>query len=115
MTFDGSSNRQRHIWAYSYWFVPPLARYRTGPIEALLYDGHEKARRAAFIWEGRLINGDEITHILVVSDQPDQNLEVNHLLEAELNRLEAPFTVTRAVAIKGKSTPGPSPGTTWDA
>ena len=99
MRFDGNGIRHREIWAYGYWFVPPIALHRTGTMEALLDDGHAKARLAAHTWEGRLINGDGITHILVVSDTPDQDLEVNQLLEAELNRLDAPFAITAAIAI----------------
>jgi hypothetical protein len=102
------------VWAYGYAFAPPIARHRVGPMEALLDDGHEQARLAARIWEGRLIDGDDVTHILVVSDRPDQDLEVNRLLEAELSRLEAPFAITAAIAIGGDSGPGRPPSPTGE-
>ncbi|TVP54324.1 MAG: hypothetical protein EA351_13465 [Gemmatimonadales bacterium] len=97
------------LWAYGYKLVPPIARDRMGPIKALLEGAYQQAGLGAFAWEGRLINGDDITHILVVSDRPEQDLEVNHLLEAELNRLQAPFTITRALAIGGDSGSGRLP------
>ncbi|TVP76231.1 MAG: hypothetical protein EA352_06245 [Gemmatimonadales bacterium] len=99
------------FWAYGYEFDPPIRRDRTGPMEALLEAGHNRALLARGVWEGRLINGDDITHILVVSDGPSQTLEVNHMLEAELRRLQAPFQVTLPVLIAGGGSPGPnSPG-----
>jgi hypothetical protein len=107
--------RKTAMWAYGYAFVPPISRHRIGPMEALLADGHEKARLAALTWEGRLINGDDITHLLVVSDRPDQDLEINHLLEAEMDRLGAPFTITPALSIGGRNTPGPAPDRMWEA
>jgi hypothetical protein len=111
---------RRAIWIYGYALIPPIARDRMGPMKALLDDGHAKARLATLIWEGRLINGDDVTHILVVSDRPDQDLEVNQRLEAELNRLETSFAITLSVAIGAGSAPGdsgrePPADRMWDA
>ncbi len=100
---DGGSSPHRAIWAYGYALVPPVARSRMGPMEVLIKSGHATAVLASRTWEGRLINGDEITHILVVSDSPDQNLEVNREMEAELKRLEAPFSITAPITIDGRS------------
>lgn len=107
MRIDEDTVRHRDIWTYGYVLVPPIAHDRMGPMEALLEGGHAKARLAALTWEGRLINGDDITHILVVSDRPDQDLEINQQLEAELDRLEAPFAITAPLAVKGLSKPRP--------
>lgn len=109
MTPDRGSVPHHDVWAYGYVFTPPIARQRMGPVEALLNDGRAKARLAAHTWEGRLINGDDVTHILVISDRPDQDLEVNELLEAELDRLGAPFAITEAVQVGGDSGPGVPP------
>jgi hypothetical protein len=89
--------RRPPIWTYGYVFTPPIARNRIGPIEALLVHGGSRARLDSHIWEGRLVNGVVITHILVVSDSPAQDLEVNELLAAELDRLEAPFVLTASI------------------
>jgi hypothetical protein len=110
MKSNGRAVPHRDIWTYGYVLVPPITRDRMGPMEALLEGGHTKARLAALTWEGRLVNGNDITHILVVSDTPDQNLEINQQMEAELHRLEAPFAVTAAMAVGGASTPGGSLG-----
>jgi hypothetical protein len=115
MRFNDPAIPHRDIWTYGYVLVPPIARDRMGPMEALLEGGHTKARLAALTWEGRLVNGDDITHILVVSDRPDQDLEINQQLEAELNRLEAPFAITVAVAVGGYPSPGRAIGPIGEA
>jgi hypothetical protein len=105
MTFNDRTTPHRDIWTYGYVLVPPVTRERLGPLEALLDGEQTKARLAALTWEGRLINGDDITHILVVSDRQEQDLEINQQLEAELNRLQAPFAITAAVAVGDHSKP----------
>jgi hypothetical protein len=44
---------------------------------------------------------EHVTHILIVSDSPEQDLEVNHKVEAELRNLEAGYSVTVPMAVKG--------------
>lgn len=91
---------RRVLWTYGYRFVPPIARDRMGPTEALLEAGGEKARLSAFAWEGLTISrGTDCTLILVVSDSSEQGREVHERLEDELNRLGAQFTITRALAV----------------
>jgi hypothetical protein len=87
------------LWAYGYELAPPVARDRMGGIQSVLDEGHSEARLASHTWEGRFVNGDDITHILVVSDSPHQGLEVNRRLEAELVRLEAGFSVTAPLEV----------------
>jgi hypothetical protein len=93
------------IWTYGYALTPPIARDRIGPLAVLLDDGHTEARRVSRTWEGRLVDQDEVTHILVVCDTSDRDLAINRLLERELGRLEAPFLVTESVLIQGSSGP----------
>jgi len=115
MNINHSAFPHRDIWTYGYVLVPPIARDRMGPMETLLEGGHTKARLAFLTWEGRLVNGGDITHILVVSDSPDQDLEINQQMEAELNRLEAPFAITAAVAVGGHTRPGAANGPIGEA
>jgi hypothetical protein len=89
----------RTIWAYGYEIAPPLSQDRLRVIEALVKDEHSSATLGARTWEGRLVVQEQVTHILVVSDSPDQDLEVNRKLEAELRRLEAGFSVTMPLAV----------------
>lgn len=84
----------RPVWAYGYEIAPSVERGRLAAIERLVEEEHSNARRGARTWEGRLVVEEQVTHILVVSDDPDQDLEVNRKLEAELKRLDAAFVMT---------------------
>jgi hypothetical protein len=91
--------QDRPLWAYGYELTPPVSRERFEAIKALLRAGHEEAELASQVWEGRLINGDKITHVLVVSSTPAQDLAVNERLESEFLRLKAPFTRTTSIEV----------------
>lgn len=98
----------RPLWAYGYELTPPVGRVRMKAIQAVLDEGHSAAQRAGQVWEGRFVNGDEVTHILVVCGTPAQDLEVNRRLEAELGRMEAGFSVTASLeVIHGPGRPSP--------
>jgi hypothetical protein len=97
-TPDDSTNRP--LWAYGYALAPPVARDRLAVMQTILDAGRAEARTRSEVWEGRFINGDYITHILVVSGSPDQKREINRRLEAELNRLAAVFSVSRSVEVE---------------
>lgn len=88
-----------HIWAYGYKLSPPVTRLRLEGIQTLLDDEHRDAQQTDRIWSGRLINGDEITHILIVSGTPDQELPVNLRLAQEFDRLAADYLVTAPLVI----------------
>lgn len=90
----------RSLWLYGYELAPPVLRDRMGGIQDVLDVGRSEAERAGRIWEGRFVNGDHITHILVVSGTPAQDLDVNHRLEAELARLDAGFSVTASLEVQ---------------
>lgn len=99
MIQNGNHIPPRALWAYGYTLAPPVTRTRLGGIQAVLDAGHSDAALAAEIWEGRFVNGDEITHILIVSDDPAQDLDVNHRLEAELLRIGAGFSRTASLEV----------------
>lgn len=93
---DGES---ASLWAYGYELAPPVARIRLKGMQSILDEGHTEARRRAQIWEGRFINGEYITHILVVSGTPARDGAINRRLEAELTRLDAGFSVSTPVEV----------------
>jgi hypothetical protein len=84
----------RAVWAYGYEIDPPVALDRLGTIESLVEEEHASAKVGERTWQGRLVVDEKVTHILVVSDTPDQDLDVNRRLEAELKRLNALFLVS---------------------
>lgn len=99
------------LWAYGYELTPPVGRVRMQGVQVVLDEGHAEAELAGRIWEGRFVNGEKITHILVVCGTPAQDLEVNRKLEAELARLEAGFSITASLEIgHGPRHPWPHDG-----
>ena len=86
-------------WAYDYRIVPAQPEDRLRTIRALLDQEHSDARRRARTWEGRLVFEEQVTHILVVSDSPDQDRQVNRRLGLALNELEATFTLTAPMEV----------------
>lgn len=97
----------KKIWAYLYEIVPPQAKGRLRTIKTLLDDENSNARGAR-TWAGRFVVEQQVTHILVVSDSPDQDRDVNHRLEVELKKLEAGFSITKPVAVVDDATPPPA-------
>lgn len=89
----------KSLWAYAYQIVPPQPSGRLGPIRALLRGAAAAARAAERTWSGRLVFERRATHILIVSDDPGRDHAINLRLEAELLRLDAPFSVTNPLAV----------------
>ena len=89
------------LWAYAYRIVPPQPSRRLGMIRALLKEETAAARRGGRAWSGRLVLERRATHVLIVSDIEGRNRPINRQLEAELDRLDAPFSVTEPLAVAG--------------
>lgn len=93
------------MWAYAYEIVPPQATDRLHMIKTLLDRERSEAQRGARIWAGRFVTEEQVTHILVVSDSPDQAGEVNRSIEAELTALRAEFSVTAPMSVADGDAP----------
>jgi hypothetical protein len=91
----------RSLWAYAYQIVPPQPSRRLGAIRTLLKDETAAAHGGARTWSGRLVLGRRATHILIVSGARGRNYAINRRLEAELERLDAAFSVTEPLAVVG--------------
>jgi len=89
----------RPVWTYGYAILPPFPMEQLRALEALLEDEYLRARQEARTWVGRFLVEERATHILVVSDSPDQKLNVNVRVEAELQRLSAAFSITPAMEV----------------
>lgn len=87
------------IWSYGYAIMPPQPEDRLVAIQALLDHEQADARRTARTWAGRVVLEEKVTHILVVSDSPEQDGEVNRKLEARLQELNVGFSVTMPMEI----------------
>src|SRR5882762_8823218 len=87
------------IWAYAYQILPPQGAKRLHAITTLLDHAHAEAKRGARTWTGRVVVEEQVTHILIVSDSPEQDHEVKRSLEAKLQELNAGFSITAPIAV----------------
>jgi hypothetical protein len=95
------------LWAYAYEIVPPQAEVQLNAIRTLLEKEHADAGQGARTWTGKLVSEQRVTHLLVVSDSPDQTREVNRRLEGRLTQLRAGFSVTLPMALADEEAPLP--------
>lgn len=93
------------LWIYAYEIVPPQPSKRLDRIRALLEGENMAALNGASIWAGRLVLEKKITHILITSDTPTRDRDINGHLDTELERLKAAFSVTEPVEIQSRPTP----------
>jgi hypothetical protein len=99
MRNDKHTPTPKTVWAYAYQILPPQPAGRLHPIKTLLDHAHTEAQRNARTWTGRVVVEDQVTHILIVSDSPEQNHEFNRRLEAKLQELNAVFSITVPIAV----------------
>src|SRR5712671_1828281 len=97
------------IWAYAYQIMPPQGAKRLHAIKTLLDHAHTEAQSSERTWTGRVVVEEQVTHILIVSDSPEQNHEVNRRLEAKLQELNAGFSLTVPVAVVADAEVVPHP------
>ena len=89
----------RSVWTYAYEVIPPQAENRMRFVLAILEREHEEAGLEARRWTGRLVHERKVTHILIVSDSPQQDLEVNQQLETALGDLKVGFSRTISLEV----------------
>jgi hypothetical protein len=90
---------QSGLWAYAYDISLPESGERLLSIQGLLDVEHSAAKAGARTWAARVVVERQVVRILVVSDTPDQDQEVNRSLEAALNAMNASFVVTDPVPV----------------
>ena len=65
------------------------------------------AQRAGRLWTGQVVKDAHITHILVVTDAPDEARAVDRAIDAELKRLKMGFAITGPARVSlPRGTPG---------
>jgi hypothetical protein len=100
LCYPGEELAVKSLWAYAYQIVPPQPARRLGTIRTLLKDETSAAHGSGRTWSGRLVLERDATHILVVSDDAaGRDHSINRRLEAEIERLEATFSVTEPLAV----------------
>jgi hypothetical protein len=99
MVSDSRDSPPQPVWVYAYKLSPPQAVARLQTIQPLLADALSVAKNEARTWAGTVVLEERVTHILVVSDSPEQNHEGNRKLESELQQLGAEFSITAPMAL----------------
>jgi hypothetical protein len=87
------------LWAFSYQVIPPQAEHRMKQIRAILDEEQRQAKRDARCWTARFVDERQVEHLLIVSDSPRMDREVNHRLEAELREMGLEFSVTTPMPV----------------
>jgi len=87
--------RASKSWAYAYQLNPPQqVEQRFAKVKILLRRARLAAQRDGRLWTGQIVMETHITHILVVTDDPDEVRWVDRAIEAELKRLKMGFAIT---------------------
>jgi hypothetical protein len=81
-------------WAYAYQLNPPQPEPRFAKVKMLLRRARLAAQRDGRLWTGQIVMESHITHILVVTDAPDEVRAVDRAIDAELKRLKMGFAIT---------------------
>lgn len=103
----GRGSHPEPLWVYSYELVPRQEEDHLNSIRAFLEQEHAEAQGDARTWTGKLVRGQRVTHILIVSDSPDHRGEVNRRLEDQLKQLKAAFSLTVPMPLVGDDAPSP--------
>ena len=96
---------KKSVWAYAYQIQPPRTPDRLDSVEAILEREQEDAGAGSRTWQGRLVAAEHVTHILVVSDSPAQDLEVNRRLEAAFRSIDLGCTLTAPMPVEEEPFP----------
>lgn len=75
-------------------------------IRALLEEENGQAKHGTRRWTARLVVERQVTHVLIVSDSPDLDREINRRLEAKLKELDVRFSITVPLPVGGRTGPG---------
>ena len=91
--------RASESWAYAYQLNPPQPEPRFAKVRTLLRRARLAAQREGRLWTGQIVMDAHITHILVVTDAPDEVRPVDRAIEAELKRLKMRFAITEPARV----------------
>jgi hypothetical protein len=106
---SGKPSNEEPLWAYAYQLLPPRATARMNTIIELVDQENADALRNARAWTARLVAEPQVTHVLVLSDSPALDRDMNRRLEARLRELDVRFTVTLPLRVDGPSTEPEAP------
>lgn len=101
----GASTSEEPLWAYAYQLLPSATTDLVSTIVELVNEENAGALRSAHKWTARLVTEPQVIHVLVLSDTPELDREMNRRLEARLRELEVRFTVSLPMRIDEPDAP----------
>ena len=90
----GESRPDNPLWTYAYEMRPPHAERLLKGIRTLLEQENGEAVREERRWVARMVSERRVTHLLIVSDDPERDRDINRRIEAALEGLDVGFSVT---------------------
>lgn len=96
------------LWVYAYQMDPPRAAERMRRIRALLDEENLAAKESSRHWNARMVVEAQVTHVLIVSDNPELDGEINRRLEARLKALDLEYSLTVPLAVQPRHPPSGS-------
>ena len=100
------------LWAYAYRLVPPQSAAALNRLKSLLEAEQKAVKDASGKFEARFVVDERVAHILVISDSPDLDRDVNRQIEEELTRLNARYSLTVPLAVLDEAAAACAPMTT---
>jgi hypothetical protein len=86
-------------WVYAYQLDPPQPEPKFKKINALVRQAQTVATRGGHLWTGRIVVETLVTHLLIVTDAPQQAPGVNRAIEAQLKQHAMGFALTGPAAL----------------
>lgn len=86
-------------WVYAYQLDPPQPEPKFKKINALVHQAEAAATRGGHLWTGRIVVETLVTHLLIVTDDPQQAPAVNRAIETELKQRAMGFALTGPAAL----------------
>ena len=86
-------------WVYAYQLDPPQPEPKFKKINALVRQAQTAAKRGGHLWSGRIVVETLVTHLLIVTDDPQQAPGVNRAIESELKQHAMGFALTGPAAL----------------
>jgi hypothetical protein len=98
----GKPSAAKALWAYGYEMVAPHPDGRMADIRGVLARQNAEAALEGRTWTARLVT-TRLIHVLIVSESPAQDLEINRTLEAELTQLGVQYLVTAPMQVSDEA------------
>src|SRR5687768_10641204 len=89
----GKPHAAKPLWAYGYEIIPSQPKHPMDVLRGLVSRHNTLAAQGGRTWTARLVT-QRVVHVLVVSADPELDVESNRALEAELTGMGIKYVMT---------------------